>query len=296
MGRHVPPVTGSRGDHISCAMTAVLLARVSAYGGADGRGGAAPAGGQAARSPEYLLDIVNWISYDEARALWQCQGASHHASPGVRQGGRRGRGAKAHELACRGAVPVPRRPREALQPDRDDVGQIQRRHDGSRRSAWSHGLAEIIAEPVPRDSRATHDTCDWTRGLLTQPPVLFGHGAGNHVLHEECATFGAPACVYEISWERQRRRASTDATARTAAAIARPARGDAGPPAEHVRDCRGPDRNRQDRGRAGADHGSRRIRGQGAALPAGGPDEPRWQDCTATTRASTIGRRASTAS
>src|SRR5664279_208839 len=59
-------VTG--GNHFSCSMTAVLLARVHAFGGAKAVADVLAAAGSQ-RSAEYLSDIVNWISYDEAIAL-----------------------------------------------------------------------------------------------------------------------------------------------------------------------------------------------------------------------------------
>ena len=55
-------------NHFSCSMTAVLLAYVQAHGGADAVAAVLETAGSR-RSPEYLSDIVNWISYDEAIAL-----------------------------------------------------------------------------------------------------------------------------------------------------------------------------------------------------------------------------------
>jgi GGDEF domain-containing protein len=53
------------GNHFSCSMTAVLLARIDAHGGARAVRELLE---RAAinRSPEYLRDTGNWISYGEA--------------------------------------------------------------------------------------------------------------------------------------------------------------------------------------------------------------------------------------
>ncbi|WP_433079149.1 diguanylate cyclase domain-containing protein [Dactylosporangium sp. CA-052675] len=45
--------------------------------------------------------------------------------------------------------------------------------------------------------------CDYTRGLLTQLPALFGRPPAT-VVHEACQLDGAEACVYTVRW-RQRR-------------------------------------------------------------------------------------------
>ena len=63
------PETG-RGDHFSCSLSAVLLARVNAFGGPDAVTDVLRLAGSR-RTLESLLDITNWIAYDEAVALWQ---------------------------------------------------------------------------------------------------------------------------------------------------------------------------------------------------------------------------------
>jgi hypothetical protein len=59
-------------------MSAVLLARVDAFGGDQAVGRLLELAGSK-RSREYLLDITNWISYGEATALWQAgTRVTHH--------------------------------------------------------------------------------------------------------------------------------------------------------------------------------------------------------------------------
>src|ERR1700756_5372632 len=78
MSTKSPNVRTDRGDHFSCSMSAVLLARVDAFGGRDAVREALRLAGSR-RTSEYLLDVTNWISYDEAVALWQAGArVTHH--------------------------------------------------------------------------------------------------------------------------------------------------------------------------------------------------------------------------
>ncbi|MGI5237133.1 diguanylate cyclase domain-containing protein [Dactylosporangium sp. CA-139066] len=58
--------------------------------------------------------------------------------------------------------------------------------------------------------------CDYTRGLLTQLPALFGRPPAT-VVHEACQVAGADACLYTVRWRRRRwwprRRPAADDTA-----------------------------------------------------------------------------------
>jgi diguanylate cyclase (GGDEF)-like protein len=46
--------------------------------------------------------------------------------------------------------------------------------------------------------------CDYTAGLMSQIPVVFGLPAAT-VLHDECQVRGAPACVYHLRWRARYR-------------------------------------------------------------------------------------------
>ncbi|MGY1733388.1 diguanylate cyclase domain-containing protein [Geodermatophilus sp. SYSU D01045] len=56
--------------------------------------------------------------------------------------------------------------------------------------------------------------CDYARGLISMVPTIFGL-APAAVVHEECESSGAAACVYHLTWERRgrwpRRRRGPDA-------------------------------------------------------------------------------------
>jgi diguanylate cyclase (GGDEF)-like protein len=46
--------------------------------------------------------------------------------------------------------------------------------------------------------------CDYARGLISMVPTIFGL-APARVVHEECESSGAEACVYHLSWDRRLR-------------------------------------------------------------------------------------------
>jgi hypothetical protein len=176
-------------------MTAVLLARVQAFGGAKAVAEVLGAAGSQ-RSVEYLSDIVNWISYDEAIAL-------------LRAGGRVTRHPQFARLVGEDAA---RRlngsPIAALFRSLGSPENVYRQiaTSSTKYSIVTEletvdvgpGFAEIIAVAVdgfPRDA----DHCAWTCGLLTQPTILFGL-APAAVEHDQCAALGAPHCRYRVTW------------------------------------------------------------------------------------------------
>ena len=188
----------SAGNHFSCSMTAVLLARVEAFGGARAVAEVLETA-VSQRSVEYLSDIVNWISYDEAIAL-------------LRAGGRVTRHPQFARLAGEDAA---RRlngsPIAALFRSLGSPENVYRQiaTSSTKYSIVTEletvdvgpGFAEIIAvaaEGFPRDA----DHCAWTCGLLTQPTILFGLPPAS-VEHDECAALGAPHCRYRVTWAEE---------------------------------------------------------------------------------------------
>lgn len=185
----------SHGNHFSCSLSAVLIARVHAYGGHD----AVEEVLRRARSPrtaQYLSDIVNWISYDEAVALWRAGTEVTHHPQFPRMVG---------EDAVRrlSGSPVAAMLRSLGSPERV-YGQIAT--TATKYSVASRlepldvgpGYAELVSTPAEGFPRSA-DHCAWTCGLLTQPPILFGLGPAV-VEHEECAAYGAEVCRYRVSW------------------------------------------------------------------------------------------------
>jgi diguanylate cyclase (GGDEF)-like protein len=183
------------GNHFSCSMTAVLLARVHAYGGQEAVAEVLALAGSP-RSAAFLSDIVNWVSYEEAVALWRAgaQVTRHPQFPRM-----------VGEDAVRrlSGSPIAALLRSLGSPERV-YGQIAT--TATKYSLASRletldvgpGFAELISIPADGFPRSA-DHCAWTCGLLTQPPILFGLAPGV-VEHEECAALGADVCRYRVTW------------------------------------------------------------------------------------------------
>ena len=198
MGQESPRVRPSltaSGNHFSCSISAVLLAEVVELAGEQ----AVPellelAGSQ--RSPEYLRDLTNWISYDEALALWRAGSLVTHNPRLPQLAGRRA----AERLS---ASPVAALLRSLGSPENlyreistgatkfSTVVRVEAVEIGP-------GFAELIAVPVGGFPRSA-DHCAWTTGMLSGATVLFGMPPAS-VEHDRCSAFGAPECRYLISW------------------------------------------------------------------------------------------------
>jgi diguanylate cyclase (GGDEF)-like protein len=185
-----------RGDHFSCSMSAVLLARVAAFGGGEAVHEVLRQAGSR-RSAEYLTDITNWIAYDEAVALWEAGArVTHHPqfarAVGVDAARRLGSSQIAAMLRSLGS---PEKAYVAVARGAAEFSTVTRLEvtDGGP------GFVEVVAVAAEGFPRSI-EHCSWTSGLLTCPPVLFGLGPGV-VEHEECQAMGAERCVYRVSWE-----------------------------------------------------------------------------------------------
>ena len=205
------PRRAAEGNHFSCSLTAVLLARVEAFGGSE----AVAEVLEAANSPrtvEYLSDIVNWVSYDEATALWRA-GTNVTRDPNFAR--------LVGEDAARrlNGSPIAALLRSLGSPE-NVYGQIAT--TSTKYSTVTNlaavdvgpGFVEIIATAVdgfPRD--ANH--CEWTCGLLTQPTILFGLPPAT-VEHDQCAALGAPHCRYRVTWSQQSDQADGESERNTA--------------------------------------------------------------------------------
>src|SRR5437763_8915573 len=152
----------SQGNHFSCSMTAVLLARIHTYGGDQAVRDLLSTAGST-RSPEYLLDITNWVSYDEAVALWQAGARVTHHPQFARvvgeEAARRLNGSPvAALLRSLGSPENVYRQIAASAAKFSIVTQLTADDVGA-------GFAEIVAVAVDGFPRAA-EHCAWTSGLL----------------------------------------------------------------------------------------------------------------------------------
>jgi diguanylate cyclase (GGDEF)-like protein len=188
-------VRTDQGDHFSCSMSAVALARVEAFGGAAAVDEVLRLAGSR-RSREYLADITNWIAYDEAIALWRAGArVTHHPefarAVGIDAAGRLGSSQVAAMLRSFGAPENVYRAIAAGAAEFSTVTKLEVADAGS-------GFARVVAVAVDGLPRSI-EHCAWTSGLMTCPPALFGLQAAK-VAHEECQAMGAERCVYHVRW------------------------------------------------------------------------------------------------
>jgi diguanylate cyclase (GGDEF)-like protein len=198
----------ARGNHFSCSMSAVLLARVHAYGGDQAVADLLRTAGSA-RSPQFLLDTTNWISYDEAIALWRAGARVTHHPHFSRAVGEEA----AHRLS---ASPVAALLRSLGSPEnvyRQIATTATKFSTATTLDVLDSGpgFAEIVAVPVPGFPRDPNH-CEWTAGLLSCTTVLFGLSPAM-IEHEECAALGARRCVYRVIWDAEGARASSESNA-----------------------------------------------------------------------------------
>jgi diguanylate cyclase (GGDEF)-like protein len=188
---------GKSTEHsFSCAVTAVLLARVRRE---MGEAGVALLLEEAAigHSAEYLQDVGNWIGFDETVTLWRVgerlthdpRFACHVGEDAVKV---LGGSATATTLRSLGSI------EEHLR--RLDVS-------GKRWSTAADlkalevrpGYAELRAVAVPGLVRYRHH-CEFTCGMLSVATVLFGLPPAR-VEHSSCQAVGAEDCRYFMYWD-----------------------------------------------------------------------------------------------
>ena len=195
----------------ACSMTALLLARVKRVAGDTGVGRVLVKAGSR-RTASYLTDVGNWISYDEAIALWDAGEAVTH-DPNF-----------AYHV---GEDAIRFLPGSALAAVLRTLGSpeehLRRLHVSAQRFSTAarleapvvrSGYAEVRAIAAPGFARHRQQ-CAWTTGLLTQCTCLFGLPPA-WVRHESCQVLGAPDCQYVVTWDPE---ATTGDAARQAAVL-----------------------------------------------------------------------------
>lgn len=186
----------SSGNHFSCSMSAVLLAEVCELCGEDAVA-AVLREARTTRTREYLTDITNWISYDEAVALWRAgmrvsQNPSFPTLVGRRAAMRLAASPVANLLRSLGSPEKIYHQIATTATKFSTVVRLEAIETGP-------GFAEIAAVPVEGFPRAA-EHCAWTAGMLSSTPILFGMPPAA-VEHDQCAGLGAPDCRYRVIWD-----------------------------------------------------------------------------------------------
>jgi diguanylate cyclase (GGDEF)-like protein len=183
------------GTHFSCSMSAVLLAEVSELAGEESIPELLRVAGST-RSREYLCDISNWISYEEAIALWRAgMRVTHNPHLPLLTGQRAARRLSSSPVAALlRSLGSPENVYRQITTTASKFSTVTRL-DAVDAGAGYAVLTATAAEGFPRAS----EHCWWTIGLLSTTTILFGLPPA-HVEHDSCAALGADACTYRITW------------------------------------------------------------------------------------------------
>jgi diguanylate cyclase (GGDEF)-like protein len=190
-----PAVDRSIGDHFSCSLSAVVIARVHDFGGDVAVESLLRRAGSS-RGRAYLSDIANWIAHDEAIGLLRAGATvTHHPSFARAVGEDSGRRLSASPVAALlRSLGSP----EAVYRTVSATAQKYSTVSTLRAIECAPGHAVIAAGQVDGFARSA-EHCAWTRGLLATVPLLFGLELAI-VEHETCAAYGAEACLYDVRW------------------------------------------------------------------------------------------------
>jgi diguanylate cyclase (GGDEF)-like protein len=186
-------------------MSAVLLAEVSELGGGDAVEELLRRAGSS-RTPEYLCDITNWISFDEGIALLRAgtevtQNPNLPTVVGRRTALRLASSPVANLLRSLGS---PENVYREIATSGAKFSTVARLEAPETRP----GFAEITAVPVEGFPR-TIEHCAWTIGMLSTTTLLFGMPPAT-VEHDRCAALGAPECRYRVTWAEEGEAAGAD--------------------------------------------------------------------------------------
>jgi diguanylate cyclase (GGDEF)-like protein len=191
--------------HIACSLTSTLLQRVTAAGG-DETVERVLAEASSPYSAEYLHDVSNWVSYDEAVALF---------AAAVDVTGDAGIARAAGEQAVRqhAGTPVATLLRSLGSPEKilDEVTTAVTKFSvvtDMKTLELEPGRAVVSARSRPGFKRDPY-LCDWAKGLLSQPTVVFGMAPAT-VEESECQARGAPQCLYEVRWDADQAAGAVD--------------------------------------------------------------------------------------
>jgi len=186
----------TEGDHFSCSLSAVLLAMMRELGGEEAVARVLRESG-CTRPVAYLEETGNWLSFEEAVALLDAGEAISGDPRFARHLGERAiptvTGSPVAEMLR--SLGSPEEAYRRIAATSAKMNLVTR----SEAREVRPGYAELFITARPGFPRARQH-CEWTRGLLTQPPLAFGLPAGA-VEHDQCAADGAPGCRYRVFWQ-----------------------------------------------------------------------------------------------
>ena len=181
---------------VACAMTNLILAHVRATLGHQAVEDVVRRA-DVSHAAEYLSDVSHWIAYADAVALFEAAAeATGDPCIGVRVGEsavRRHAGTNVATLLRSLGSPEAILQQIALTATKFTTVTDMR--------AIDVGPGRAIVEASPRSADPpSRFLCDYRRGLLSQPPALFGLPPA-HVEETQCSVRGDGCCVYHLTWD-----------------------------------------------------------------------------------------------
>lgn len=189
--------TTDHGNHFSCSLSAVIIDHVRTNCG-DASVERLLAEAKSPRTPEYLEDLGNWISYDEAIALFkagrQVTGDDGFAKKVGEEAAERLAGSPVAALLRTLGSPEEVYRQLAATAEKFNTVTVQEVDE------VRPGFARLKVGPREGFPRS-REHCEHTQGLFSGTPMLFGLAQAK-IEHRECCAGGeSPFCVYEISWD-----------------------------------------------------------------------------------------------
>ena len=186
------------GQHLCCTMTSVLLGMVRKRGG-ETAVAAVLDQAKSTRDANYLENIENWISLDEACALLEAGASNTGETAFARQVGAQMlyQHAGTQVATLMRSLGSPEAIYEAVAQASSNVSTV------SELEALETAPGRAVVSAKAREGftrRRPH--CDWTTGLLSGPPVLFGLPPAQ-VQESECQARGDSRCLYTVSWDAE---------------------------------------------------------------------------------------------
>jgi diguanylate cyclase (GGDEF)-like protein len=190
---------------VACTLTSTLLKRVRSTLGDEGvRRVVRDAG--VSHSPEQLEQVDNWIDYGDAVSLFE-------AAVEVTAD---------EEIGCRvGQDAVRQHAGTAVATLLRSLGSPERIYEQIALTATKFSTVTEMTSTEVSPGRAVirarnrlgidrhPQLCDYTRGMLSQPPMLFGLPAAT-VEESTCAARGDDVCLYTVTWDAAAAAAAAD--------------------------------------------------------------------------------------
>lgn len=180
----------------SCALSAMAISRVRRELGESAVAQLLERA-QSRHDVEYLVDVGNWISFDEAISLLAAGESLTRDRSFARHAGE-----ESIRLLSGSATATVLRALGSVEEHMRQLKVAAQRYSTTAALEAvdiAPGYAEVRAVMMPGFAR-TPQHCDWTIGLLRSTACLFGL-APAAVEHSACQALGAPDCRYVVRWD-----------------------------------------------------------------------------------------------